>query len=348
MRCFVSRLFPALFLPCVLAVLLPAAPFCGAQTHYHIVERWTIGGQGGWDYLRADGPAHRLYVTHNSRVEAIDTRTGKVVGAVTGLKGTHGVALDSDGRTGYITDGGGDAIVVFDRRNLSPLAVVPAGGNPDGVAYEPATRTVWVFNGRSRDASVLDAPSRTIIDTVPLPGKPEFPAAGRDGQMFVNIQDKNEILRIDARTHAIQATWPLQGCESPTGLAYDPVGQRLFTVCYGGKMNVLDAQTGRVIATPSIGAGPDAARYDVRRRLAFSSNGGSGTLTVIDAGKPSYPVAQSLATEQGARTMALDETTGRIYLATAKFGARPAATPAMPQPRPSIVPGSFEILVVAP
>lgn len=348
MRLFASHRSRVTVLGCILAVLLPASPFCGAQTSYHIVARWTIGGQGGWDYMRADGPAHRLYVAHNSRVEAIDTRTGKVIGAVAGLKGTHGVALDPDGKTGYITDGGGNAIVVFDRRNLSTLAVVPAGVNPDGVAYEPATRTVWAFNGRSENASILDTPSRTIIDTIPLPGKPEFPAAGRDGQMFVNIEDKNEILRIDARTHAVQATWPLQGCDSPSGLAYDPVGQRLFTVCDGGRMNVLDARTGRVIATPSIGDGPDAARYDVRRRLAFSSNGGSGTLTVIDAGKSSYPVAQTLVTEPGARTMALDETTGRIYLATAKFGPRPAPTAAMPHPRPSIVPGSFVILVVAP
>jgi YVTN family beta-propeller protein len=318
-----------------------------AQENYHVVQRWTIGGEGGWDYLLADGPAHRLYVTHNARVEVVDTTTGKPVGAVTGLKSTHGVALDPDGKTGYISDGAGNAVVVFDRDSLSVLATIPAGTNPDGIVYEPVTKTVWAFNGRSQNVTIVDTATRSVAATVPVPGKPEFPVADGNGNVYVNIEDKNEIARLDAKTHAQLAVWPLAGCDSPSGLAFDPAGRRLFSVCDGGKMVVTNADTGKILGQPAIGDGPDAAAYDAQHKLAFSSNGQSGNLTVVDAGKPSYPALQTLTTERGARTMALDAETGRIYLATAKFGPPPAATPERPHPRPSILPGSFMILVVS-
>jgi YVTN family beta-propeller protein len=326
-------------------ILLPN--FGRAQSEYHVVDRWAIGGDGGWDYLLADGPAHRLFVTHNARVEVIDTNTGKVIGAVTGLKGTHGVALDPDGKTGYISDGAGNAVIVFDRSNFSILATIPAGTNPDGIAYEPVTKTVWAFNGRSQNVSVIDTGSRTVAATVALPGKPEFPAADGKGSVYVNIEDKNEIARLDAKTHTALSVWPLTGCDSPSGLAFDPARRRLFSVCDGGKMIVTDADTGNVLALPAIGDGPDAAAYDAQHQLAFSSNGQSGNLTVVDASKASYQVLQTVATERGARTMALDPVTGHIFLATAKFGPPPAPTPERPHPRPSILPGSFTILVVS-
>src|SRR6202034_3663202 len=158
----------------VAAAVLSLATVCAAQ-NYHVAEHWKLGGQGGWDYLLSDDAAHRLYVTHNSRVEVVDTTTGKTISAITGLKSTHGVALNPDGKTGYISDGAGNAIVVFDRANLSIQATVPAGTNPDGIAFEPSTKTVWAFNGRSKDVSVLDTGTNTIIATTPLPGKPEFP-----------------------------------------------------------------------------------------------------------------------------------------------------------------------------
>jgi hypothetical protein len=192
---------------------------------------------------------------------------------------------------------------------------------------------------------VIDTAQRKVTATIPLDGKPEFPVADGKGTVFANIESKNEIVRLDAASRKITATWPLANCESPSGLAIDRAGRRLFAVCDGGKMAVVDANTGKTIANPSIGDGPDAARYDSLRKLAFSSNGG-GTLTVIDAGGDSYPARQNLATERGARTMTLDEETGRIYLATAKFGERPAPTADNPHPRPAIVPGSFTILVV--
>ena len=328
----------------VAALVLTALPAI-AQKQFKVSERVKLGGEGGWDYLTSDPKAHRLYVTHGPRVEVLDTDSGKVVGSITGLKGTHGVALDDSGKYGYVSDGGANVVVVFDRATLATVASIPAGTNPDGIAFEPVTKTVWAFNGRSSNATVIDTTQRQVVATIPLDGKPEFPVADGKGTVFANIESKNEIVRLDAAAKKITATWRLANCESPSGLAIDTAGRRLFAVCDGGKMAVVDANSGKTLANPSIGDGPDAARYDPTRKLAFSSNGG-GTLTVIDAGKDSYPVLQNLATQRGARTMTLDTATGRIYLATAAFGERPAPTADNPRPRPAIVPGSFTILVV--
>jgi YVTN family beta-propeller protein len=325
------------------ALLAPTSAL--AQKPYSVLTKWTIGGEGGWDYLTSDPKAHRLYVTHGPRVEVLDTDSGKVVGSITGLKGTHGVALDDAGKYGYISDGGANVVVVFDRSSFATVASIPAGTNPDGIVFEPKTKTVWAFNGRSSDATVIDTAQRKVVATIPLSGKPEFPVADGSGTVFANIESKNEIDRFDATLMTITANWPLDNCESPSGLAIDPAGRRLFAVCDGGKMAVVDANTGKTLANPAIGDGPDAARYDSSRKLAFSSNGG-GTLTIVDASKDAYPVLQTLTTQRGARTLTLDSKTGRLYLATAAFGERPAPTAANPRPRPAIVPGSFTILVV--
>lgn len=331
----------------VAAAVVSLATVCTAQ-NYHVVEHWKVGGQGGWDYLLSDDAAHRLYLTHNSRVEVVDTTTGKAIGAITGLKSTHGVALNTDGKTGYISDGAGNAIVVFDRSDFSVKATVAAGTNPDGIAFEPTTKSVWAFNGRSRNVSVLDASSNAIVATIDLPGKPEFPQADGKGSVFDNIEDKNEIVKLDAASHKVVAVWPLTGCESPSGMAIDRDKHRLFSVCDGGKMAVVDYDSGKVLGLAAIGDGPDAAGFDPKHGLAFSSNGGDGTLTIVDSGKPGFPVLQAAKTEKGARTMAFDASTGRVYLVTAQFGPPPAPTEAMPHPRRSVVPDSFEIIVVEP
>jgi YVTN family beta-propeller protein len=331
----------------VAAFVLVIASVSTAQT-YHIVDQWKLGGQGGWDYLVSDDAAHRLYIAHNSRVEAVDTTTGKSVGAVTGLKSTHGIALNPDGKTGYISDGAGNVIVVFNRKDFSIQTTVPAGTNPDGITFEPATKTVWAFNGRSNNVSVLDTASNTVVATIPLPGKPEFPQPDGHGSVFVNIEDKNEIVKLDAANRKASATWPLHGCESPSGMAIDVAKHRLFSVCDGGKMAVVDYDSGNVLGLAAIGDSPDAASFDPKHGLAFSSNGGDGTLTIVDSSKPDFPVLQTVKTEKGARTMAFDASTGRVYLVTAEFGPPPPATDAMPHPRRSVVPDSFKILVVEP
>jgi YVTN family beta-propeller protein len=339
---FVIRTFRVLglFAAMTLAVTLPAF----AQKSYRVQDSWKVGGEGGWDYLTADSAANRLYITHGGRVEVLDATTGKSIGAITGLKGTHGVALDDAGKYGYISDGGANAVVVFDRSSLQTVTSIPAGTNPDGIVYEPVTKTVWAFNGRSSNVTVIDTAAQKVIATVPLPGKPEFPVADGKGFIFDNIEDKSEIVRLDAKDPKVTATWSVSPCESPSGLAIDRAGRRLFAVCDEKKMAVVDADTGKVIATPAIGNGPDAAAYDPKTHLAFSSNG-EGTVTIVDASTSDYKVLQNLATQQGARTMALDRTTGKIYVVTAQFGPRPAATAANPRPRPAIVPDTFTVIV---
>jgi YVTN family beta-propeller protein len=329
----------------LLCGFLAAPSLLHAQQPYRILDRWKIGGEGGWDYLIADPPAHRLYLTHGPRVDVLDTQTGKPVGAITGLHGTHGVALDNAGKFGYISDGGGNAVVVFDRATLATVATISAGQNPDGIVFEPATQTVWAFNGRSKDVTVIDAAQRKVVATIPLPGKPEFPAVDGNGTVFDNIEDKNEIVRLDATARKITAEWPTTDCESPSGLAFDVGGGRLFPVCDGKKMGVVDSNNGKMLATPAIGDGPDAAGWNARDKLAFASSG-DGILAVVDAGSAGYKTVQSLPTQRGARTMAYDSATDRVYLVTAEFGPRPAPTPENPRPRPAIIPGSFTVLVV--
>jgi YVTN family beta-propeller protein len=338
-------LIPAFAAATLLCSLLAVPTQLSAQQPYKVIDRWKIGGDGGWDDLRVDSPAHRLYVTHGARVDVLDTQTGKSVGAITGLHGTHSVALDNAGKFGYISDGGGNAVVVFDRVTLATVATIPAGQNPDGIVFEPATQTVWAFNGRSNTVSVIDAATRKVTATIPLPGKPEFPAVDGKGTVFDNIEDKNEIVRLDAHTNKLTAEWPLTGCDGPSGLALDVRGHRLFPVCDGKKMGVIDSKTGKVLATPAIGDGPDGAGWDAAHKLAFASCG-EGILSIIDAAAPGYPTIENLPTQRSARTMTYDSAADRIYLVAAEFGPRPDPTPENPRPRPPIIPGSFTVLVV--
>jgi YVTN family beta-propeller protein len=278
-------------------------------------------------------------------VDVVDTQTGKPVGSITGLQGIHGVALDGAGKLGYISDGRANAVVVFDRATLATVATIPVGQNPDAIIFEPSTQTVWTFNGRSKDASVIDAGTLKVVATVPLPGKPEFAAVDGKGTIYNNIEDKNELVRLDAKSNKLTAEWPMADCESPSGLAFDIAGGRLFSVCGGKKMAVTDANTGKQLALPVIGDGPDAAGWDAAHKLAFASCG-EGVLSVIDASAPGYPSIESLPTQRSARTMAYDSGADRIYLVAADFGPRPEPTAEMPRPRPPVIPGSFTVLVV--
>ena len=339
------RLFSRTALVSGLSLSLLAACSTAFAQQYQVENRWNIGGEGGWDYLLADPGAHLLYITHGPRVEVVDTATGKPAGALTGFKSTHGVTLDDKGQYGYVSDGAGNAVAVFDRHTLKVIATIPAGTNPDGIIYEPVTKNVWAFNGRSQDASVIDTTTQKVIATVKLSGKPEFPTVDGKGNVFVNIETKNSIAKLDAKSKTVTAEWPLAGCESPSGMAIDTDHHRLFSVCDGKKMAVTDYATGKVVATPEIGDSPDAAGYDAKHQLAFSSNG-EGTLTVVDASSPAYKVVQNLATQKNARTMAFDSGTGRIYLVTAELGPKPAATAENPRPRAPVLPGSFTVLVV--
>jgi DNA-binding beta-propeller fold protein YncE len=327
------------------ALLLAPAPL-HAQGPFQIQHEWKLGGDGGWDYLSVDPVSKLLYITRGNHVMVVDTTQGKQVADITGLHGTHCVVFSSDGVHGYITDGGANAVAKFNRKTNTIEKTIAAGTGPDGAVFEPVTKTVWAFNGRSRNATVIDTNTDTVVATVDLPGRPEFPVADGQGNVYDNIEDKSEIVKIDAKAHTIAATWSILPCEGPSGLAVDPDHRRLFAVC-DDKMAVVDADSGKVVATPATGDGPDASRFSKADQIAFSPNGGSGTLTLVHEDTPdTYTVVQTLATKRGARTMAMDPDGSHVYLVTAEFGPRPTApTPDNPRQRPPMIPDSFELIV---
>jgi hypothetical protein len=336
-----------IFLRAVLMGCL-AAPFLFAQAH-KVSGSIAMGGSGGWDYLTADSENRKLYVSHGTEVAVIDLDSEKVLGHISGMQRIHGIAIADDLGMGFISDGGSNQVVAFDLKTLDIKNKIKAGTNPDGIVYDGASKRVFAFNGRSQDATAIDAATGNVAGTIALGGKPEFPVSDGKGSVYDNIEDKSEIVRIDSKTLKVTATWPVAPCESPSGLAIDSSNRRLFAVCDNKLMAVVDADSGKVVATPAIGEGPDAAAYDAGAKLAFSSNGESGTLTVVkQLSADEYSVAENVTTAQGARTMALDEKTHKIYLATASFGPAPAATAANPHPRRSIQPGTFKLLVVSP
>lgn len=320
----------------------------GFAQNYKVSGTISIGGSGGWDYLTADSENRKLYVSHGTEVVVIDLDSEKVVGHIPGMMRIHGIAIANEFGTGFISDGGSNQVVAFDLKDLSIKNKIKAGTNPDGIVYDDASKRVFAFNGRSQDATAIDASTEAVAGTVSLGGKPEFPVSDGKGSVYDNIEDKSEIVRIDSKTLRVMARWPVAPCESPSGLAIDRSNRRLFSVCDNKLMAVVDADSGKVVATPAIGEGPDAAAYDAGNKVALSSNGESGTLTVIRQQGDGYSVAENVSTAQGARTIALDEKTHKIYLATASFGAAPAASAANPHPRRSIQPGSFKLIVVSP
>lgn len=329
-----------------LAALAVAAPVRQAGG-YHVLRRFTLGGEGGWDYLTLDAASRRLYVSRGSHVVVIDADSGTPVGEIPNTEGVHGVALAPDLGRGAVSDGRAQSATIFDLASLKPLGVVPTtGGNPDAIVYEPATHRVFTFNGAGHNATAIDPVAERVVGTVALDGKPEFAVAAGDGRLWVNIEDKSELVLLDARALAVRARWPLAPCQEPTGLALDARHTRLFVGCSNQLMAVVDGASGRVVATLPIGRGVDATAFDAEAGLAFSSNG-EGTLTVVREVTPdSFVVADNVPTQRGARTMALDPATHRLLLATAEFGPTPAPSEEHPHPRPSIVPGSFVILVV--
>jgi len=326
-------------------LFLPAA--LHAQ-QYKVTGTIPIPGDWGWDYLLADGANRLLYVSHGTQVELLDLDSEKVVGKIDGMQRIHGIALAPEFNRGFISDGGSDNVVIFDLKTHAVIDKVKAGTNPDGILYDPASKRVFAFNGRSSDATAIDAASGKVVGTIPLGGKPEFPVTDAKGNVFANIEDKSEIVKIDPQGLKVVARWSIAPCEEPSGLAIDVANQRLFAVCDNQKMAVVDTASGKVVTTVPIGDGPDAAYYDADTKLAFSSNG-SGTLTVVkQEGADKYSVAQTVTTEKSARTMALDPKTKKIYLPAAQFGERPAPTADNPHPRPKMVPGTFHLVVVSP
>lgn len=312
---------------------------------YHLLKKFEVGGEGGWDYLFADSKAHRLYISRGTRVVVLDTESGATVGEIPNTSGVHGIAIAEDLGRGFTSNGRDNSVTIFDLKTLKILGTVPTGKNPDAIIYDPASKRVFTFNGGSSNATAIDAASGTVAGTIDLGGRPEFAAADGKGMIFANLEDKSEVVPIDSRKLSTQAHWSIAPGEEPSGLAIDAKHHRLFIVCSNKKMIVLNDENGKVVADLPIGGGADAAGFDPETRLAFSSNG-EGNLTIVrEDSDDKFSVVENVATQRGARTLAIDTKTHNVFLATAQFGETPAATPERPRPRPPILPNSFVILV---
>jgi YVTN family beta-propeller protein len=336
-RVHVSMAFVAALL------LLAGSP---APEGYHLTRKVLLGGEGGWDYLTVDESTQRIFISRATRVMVVDADSGKQVGEIPDTPGVHGIALIPDAGRGFVSNGKEGTATIFELKSLKVLGKVKTGENPDAILYDPVTRRIFTMNGGSRDTTAIDAAEGTVTATVPLNGRPEFAVADGDGHVYINLEDKSEIAVLDSRTLKVTARWPLAPCEEPSGMAMDRRHRRLFSGCDNKMMAVVDADKGKVIATLPIGEGVDANAFDPKTELAFSSNG-DGSLTVVREESPDkFTVSGNVETARGARTMALDPRTHRIYLVTADLGPAPAPTPEMPHPRHSIVPDTFRLLVV--
>jgi YVTN family beta-propeller protein len=324
----------------VLAALLVAKPVAAAApvVSYQLAQTYVLGGTGGWDYLTYDSASHRLFVSRATHVMVVDPRTGSIAGDIPNTPGVHGIALAPNLGKGFTSNGTDGTVTVFDLSTFATIATIQTGAkNPDGIAYDPATSRVFTFNGGSNDATVIDARTNAVVATIPLGGRPEFPAVDGRGMVYDNVESTSEIVAIDAR-------FSLGSCLHPSGLSIGAQHRRLFAACTG-EMGIVDADSGKVVATIPTGAGTDATRYDPASGLAFASNGRDATLTVVREDAPNqFTLVQNATTALGARTMELDPQTGDVYLVTAKLIANPH--PTSYRDRYTVVPGTFELLVM--
>ena len=326
--------------------LVLAANSYAADSGYHIIKRLKVGGEGGWDYLTVDNAARRLYISRSTHVMVIDLDTDKVIGDIPNTPGVHGIAIAPELNRGFTSNGKADTSTIFDLKTLKVLGEVKTGGNPDSIIYDPASKEVFTFNGRSKDATVFNAATGKVVKTIPLGGKPEFSATDGKGNIYVNNEDTNEVIQIDSKKARVSKKFSIKPCEEPSGLGLDSEHGRVFSGCHNKILTVLDTNTGKVIATPPIGANVDGNGFDSGTGLAFSSNG-DGTLTVVREVSPGkFEVSETVTTQRGSRTMAVDPKTHNIYLPAAQFMPPKAPTAEKPKPRPEMVKDSFEVLVV--
>lgn len=321
-------------------LLLAAGMSALNAASYRVARTIEVGGKGGWDYLNVDAASHRLFAAHATHLVVIDTRSDRVVGRIDGTPGVHGIAIDAAQGRGFSSNGQENTVGVVDLKTLRVTNRVPAGRNPDCIQFSPSTNEVYAFNGHSDSATVIDASTGNVVTTMPLPGRPEFavPDPVRPF-IYLNLEDKSELARIDCRAHRVVDVWPLAPGEHPSGLAFDPVHRRLFSGCENAKVEVMDSDTGRLVATIPAGRGIDAVGFDPGTGMVFASNGRDGTLTIAHEDSPDrYTVIQTLKTELGARTLAVDPASHKVYLATARFrGGKPGWR--------NIEPGTYHILV---
>jgi len=302
---------------------------------YKVIKTWKLGGEGGWDYLNVDSDGHRLFIARSTRVMVVDTESGKLLGEVPDTPGVHGTALVPELGRGFISAGGEDTVVIFDFKTLKVLNKVKVGTRPDAIIYDPFTKRVFTFNARSHDTTALDASKGEVAGTLALGGKPEYAVSDGKGTMWVNIEDTSELVQFDPQKLAVKARWKLTGCEEPSGLAFDAKNRRLFAGCGNKVMTVVDADSGKVLATPAIGNGCDGTAFDPERGNAFAT-AHDGTLTVVHEDTPDkFSVAQTVTTQPSARTVTLDPKTHLVYTVAAKV-----------LPERKVEPDSFVVIVV--
>ena len=337
-------------LTCVTVCLwLPAPALAGppdASPGYHILKKYELGGEGRWDYLTFDPATRRLYITRQTHVIVLDADTGEVVGEIADTPGVHGVALAPELNRGFTTDGRSASATIFDLKTLKPLGSVKTGDDPDAILFDPSTKRVFTFNGEGGSATAFDPLTAKVLGTIDLGGKPEFAVSDAAGHLYANLEDKSEVVQLDPRELKVTARWTLAPGEEPTGLALDAKNRRLFSCCQNKLMVVLDADSGKVVATLPIGEGVDATRYDAETGYVFAS-AGEGKLTIIhEDDRAHFRVVQTVATLPGARTMTLDPTTHIVFTVTARFEPEPEAQVVGAHARPILVPDSFMVLVI--
>ncbi len=319
-----------------LTLALPAAAATVAP-HYAVTQHYALGGDGGWDYLTLDPSGDRLFIARNDRVMVMDAGTGKLLAQIPGMQHAHGVALAPGKHLAYVSNGHGNDVSIVDTKRYKVVGKIPVSGkDPDAIIMDPATGHVLAMDGHSNEVSVIDPVARKEIAHIAVPGNPEFAVTDGKGNLWVNLEDAGKLAHIDLNTNTLKQVWSLAPCEGPTGLSYDSVNQRLFSVCANGKMVVTDARDGHQVAVLDVGKDPDADRWDARRKLVFSSSR-DGTLSVVrQLDADHYRVVQTLPTLKSARTLTLDPATGKLFLAGAKVAERGKPVE------------GFEVLVVSP
>jgi YVTN family beta-propeller protein len=315
--------------------------------NYEVSNKISSAGDGGWEYLTVDNLNQNLFVSHGNVVNIVDLKTDKVVATIPDTKGVHGIAIASDLNKAFISNGKDNSISIVDLKTFELIEKVQIEGlNPDAILYDKFSHKVFAYNARSEDATVLDARTNKVVETISLGGKPEFSVSNTKGLIYVNIEDKNEIKVIDAISLSVIDTWIIAPGEEPSGLAIDLKTNRLFSVCANKVMIVVNALDGKIITSLAIGDGCDGVVFDAKNKLVFSANG-EGTMTVVkELNANAFSVIGIVKTQNGARTIAINPKTGLLYLPTADYGLKPQSTSDNPNPRFPIVPNTFKVLVV--
>lgn len=320
-----------------------------AEQSYQFVTEIPIGGEGGWDILNVDSTAHRLYLSHATKIVVVDVDKNAVVGEITGTPGVHAFLPLPELKRGFSSDGKENKASVVDLTTLKTVAKLDTGESPDAIVYEPKRSQVYIFNHRGNSVTVIEAKSASVITTVALGGSPEFGVADSGaGRIYCNLEDKNEVIAIDTAKHAIVARWSLAPGTEPTGIALDTAHHRLFAACNNRMLVMLNTETGKIVTTVPIGSGTDGCAFDDRTQLAFASCGEGMTTIAKEETPDKLIVVQTLKTAPRARTMALDAQTHRIYLPTAEFQPAPSPSPGASPARPTVIPNTMKLLVYGP